>query len=92
MLDKKVYANGQVVYEKIGEQLTYFYKNGTLKAVGPFIENLMEGEWKFYRETGQLWQIGNFKTGKKNGSWIRYDRNDTIEYQETFELDKIIKK
>ncbi|MDI5898664.1 hypothetical protein [Flavobacterium yafengii] len=51
----------------------------------------MEGEWLFYRDTGQLWQIGNFKNSKKNGSFIRYDRNDQVEYQETFENDTIIK-
>ncbi|WP_410503714.1 hypothetical protein [Flavobacterium sp. GT3P67] len=35
----------------------------------------MEGEWLFNLETGQLWQIENFKNSKKNGSFIRYDRN-----------------
>jgi len=52
----------------------------------------MEGEWKFFRETEQLCQIGNFKNGKKNGVWIRYDKNDEIEYSENFDNDKIIKK
>jgi antitoxin component YwqK of YwqJK toxin-antitoxin module len=63
-----------------------------MKATGLFVDNKMEGEWKFYRETGQLWQIGNFKDGKKNGPWVRYDKNDQLEYQETFENDKFIKK
>jgi antitoxin component YwqK of YwqJK toxin-antitoxin module len=53
---------------------------------------MMEGEWIFYRETGQLWVIGNFKNSKKNGTWIRYDKNDKIEYQKTFENGKTIKK
>ena len=44
-----------------------FYANGQ-----------MEGKWIFYRETGQLWQLGNFKNHKKNGSWIRYDKNGKI--------------
>jgi antitoxin component YwqK of YwqJK toxin-antitoxin module len=52
----------------------------------------MEGEWIFYRETGQLWQIGNFKNSKKHGHWIRYDRNNQIEYNETFIDNKIVKK
>ena len=51
----------------------------------------MEGEWIFYRETGQLWQIANFENGKKHGRWIRYNKNDEIEYQETFENNKIVK-
>lgn len=51
----------------------------------------MEGEWKFYRETGQLWVVGNFKAGKKNGRWVRYDRNDKLESDESFVDDKKIK-
>jgi len=91
MLEKKHYANRQPVYEMIGDKLTYFYKNGKVKAQGLFSNDLMEGEWIFYRETGQLWQIANFKNGKKNGRWIRYNKNDKIEYQETFENNKIVK-
>lgn len=52
----------------------------------------MEGEWKFYRESGQLWQIGNVKNGQKHGSWIRYDKKDRLEYDETFADGKIVKK
>lgn len=91
MLDKKYYVNGQIAHELVGDLLTYFFKNGKVKAKGTFINGLMEEEWLFYRETGQLWQIGNFKNSKKNGSFIRYDRNDQAEYQETFENDKIIR-
>ncbi|MFV5684622.1 toxin-antitoxin system YwqK family antitoxin [Flavobacterium sp. GB2R13] len=92
MLDKKHYVNGQINHELVGDKLTYFFKNGKVKTKGTFINGLMEGEWLFYRETGQLWQIGNFKNSKKNVSIIRYNRNDHVEYQETFENDKIIKK
>jgi antitoxin component YwqK of YwqJK toxin-antitoxin module len=91
MFDKKYYANGQLTHELVGNKLTYFFKNGKVKAKGTFIDGLMEGEWLFYRETEQLWQIGNFKNGKKNGSFIRYYRNDQVEYQETFDNDKIIR-
>lgn len=51
----------------------------------------MEGEWKFYRATGQLWQIGNFKNSIKNGTFMRYDKNDQLEYQENFEDNKMVK-
>lgn len=92
MLGKKTYANGQKVYELSGIKLTYFFKNGTLKAEGAYENEMMEGEWKFYRETGQLWQIGNFKNNKKHGNWIRYNRDDEIEYQKTFNEGMIVKK
>jgi antitoxin component YwqK of YwqJK toxin-antitoxin module len=91
MKDNK-YANGQTISEQKGTQLTYFYKNGTLKAQGTFKNNLMEDQWIFYRETGELWQIGHFKNGQKHGNFIRYDRNDKLEYDENFDEGKIVKR
>ncbi len=91
MLSKKLYANGQKVYELSGDTLTYFYRNGKLRAEGLYVNSMMEGEWKFYRQTGQLWQVGNYNNGNKNGSFVRYDRHDMIEYDEIFENGVIVK-
>ncbi len=91
-MDKKQYANGQKTYEQRGDVLTYYLKDGKVKAEGISINGVMQGEWKFYRETGQLWQVGNFKDGQKHGSWIRYNKNDKLEYQEKFDKGKIVKK
>jgi len=49
---------------------------------------MMDGEWKFYRESGQLWQVANFKNNMKHGLWVRYDRNGKEEYREIFENNK----
>lgn len=92
MKDKGRYANGQIISEQKGDKLTYFFKDGKVKAEGKSIKGIMQGEWKFYRESGQLWQVGNLKDDKKNGSWIRYDKNGKLEYDETFSEGKIIKK
>lgn len=83
-LGKDTYVNGQKIYELKDNQLTFYYKDGKLKAQGPFENGMLQGKWTFYRATGQLWEIGHFKNDLKDGSWIRYDRNDTIEYNETF--------
>jgi len=92
MLDRKYYKNGQKVYDYGGSTLTYFYKSGVKKASRPFIDNRMEGEWMFWRETGQLWQIGNFRNNMKHGLWVRYDREGREEYREIFENNKPLKK
>lgn len=92
MLDKKTYANGQKVYELIDGKLSYFYKNGQLKAEGKYVDDQMEGQWKIYRENGQLWQVGNFLNNRKHGHWLRYDRSDKQEYSAYFKDDKLIKK
>lgn len=91
MINKKDYSNGQKVQELNGNKLTYFFKNGKVKAEGLLINDKMEGEWKFYRETGQLWQVGNFKNDMKNGTWLRYNKNNKLEYHETFKDNKIVK-
>lgn len=92
MTDEKKYSNGQLINKLNGNRMTWFFKNGSVKAEGILDNNMMEGEWKFYRETGQLWQIGNFKQNMKHGSFTRYDKNDCVEYQETFVENKIVKK
>lgn len=91
MMKNKEYSNGQKTFEQTREELTYFFKNGKIKAKGISINGIMEGEWKFYRETGQLWQVGNFQEGQKQGSWVRYDKKDKLEYQETFVNGKLVK-
>jgi antitoxin component YwqK of YwqJK toxin-antitoxin module len=62
-----------------------------MKAEGTFLNNQMEGEWRFYRESGQLCQIGNFQQGKKHGPWIRFNKDDQQEYNEEFKDGKLIK-
>ncbi len=86
MLDQENYANGQKVHEVVKSKLTCFFKTGKVKAEGRLENILMEGVWNFYRERGQLWQVGNFK----NGTWVRYDKNEQVAYQETFVDDKIV--
>ncbi len=92
MMKQKTYANGQKTYEQKGDVLTYFFKTGEIKAVGKSVNDSMQGEWKFYRESGQLWQVGNFKDNLKHGKWIRYDKEDRLEYEEYFENGKQVKK
>jgi antitoxin component YwqK of YwqJK toxin-antitoxin module len=92
MMDKEQYSNGQKTFEQKGDLLTYFFKDGKVKAKGISMNGVMQGEWKFFRETGQLWQVGNFMNGQKHGSWIRYDKKDNLEYQEKFKNGKLVKK
>lgn len=92
MMAKEVYTNGQRVFVLDGATLTYFFKNGVVKAKGPYINELMKGEWLFYRENGQLWQIGNFKDGQKHGIWKRFSKENKLEYEQEFTEGKQIKK
>ena len=86
---KKYYANGELAMQQKGNNLTYYYKDGKVRAKGKSIKGKMEGKWIFYRATGQLWEIGHFKNNQKHGAWIRYDRKDKVEYDEKFINGKI---
>jgi antitoxin component YwqK of YwqJK toxin-antitoxin module len=52
----------------------------------------MEGEWLFNRESGKLWQIGNFLNGEKHGLRIRYNDEGRIGYKAEFANNKLVKR
>jgi antitoxin component YwqK of YwqJK toxin-antitoxin module len=89
--DKK-YVNGQPVSVQNGDMLTYFFKTGIVRARGKNVGETMEGKWIFNRESGALWQVGNFLNGKKHGKWVRYGENSEVEYDADFEDGKLIRK
>lgn len=91
MQQEEFYANGQKVHELTGNRLVYYFKDGTVKAEGGFENGEMTGEWRFYRATGELWQVGHFRNNKKHGTFVRYDRSGQVEYYEEFEDDKKLK-
>lgn len=61
MMKNKTYSTGQKTHEQSGDLLTYYFKNGNKKAEGRFVRETIEGEWIFYRETGQLWHLAILK-------------------------------
>lgn len=85
----ETYVNGQIKQELAGETMTHYFKNGRIKAKGPYINGKMEGRWEFFRETGELWQTGELVSDVKHGEWVRYDRDGNEEYRETFTNGKI---
>ncbi len=92
MEQSKTYANGQPQQRMHGTTLTYFFKDGNVKAEGPVKENLMDGLWHFYRENGILQQVGNFKKGLKHGPWVEYDKIGSIVSETQFEEGEEISK
>jgi len=42
-------------------------------------DDRLNGEWKFYNESGKCIEIGNFKNDKKDGEWTYYFDNGQIE-------------
>jgi len=92
LLGKTHYVNGQRIWELNGNRLTFYFKSGTIKAEGLYENEKMQGDWKFYRENKQLWQTGQLQDDMKHGLWIRYGKDDKIEYEEFFIKGKAEKK
>lgn len=84
MQGKTHYANGQPAFRQDGDVLTYYFKTGLKKAEGRSVEGVMQGEWRFWRETGELWQIGHFRNGEKHGEWLRFARDGSVEKRAHF--------
>jgi antitoxin component YwqK of YwqJK toxin-antitoxin module len=56
-----------------------YYDDGTLKEVGTYIDNRVEGPIEMYHPNGQLKAKGTYKHWRKKvGLWIYYDTNGTL--------------
>ncbi len=91
MVEKKIFANGQKVYDLHDDYLTYYFKDGSIKAEGPYMRNKKEGEWKHYRKNGHMWKIGHYKKGLKHGNWQRLSPEGQVEADETYVNGKRVK-
>jgi len=59
--------------KKTGESLE-LYSNGVLKSFGKIKNDVMHGDWKWFRKNGVILRSGTFKAGKQVGVWITYDQ------------------
>lgn len=84
------YNNGQVITDQKGDILTYYHKNGAIKAQGKCVDGLFQGKWIFNKKEGYLWTEGHFKDNQKHGKWTRYTADGSVEKEETFEHGKKI--
>lgn len=91
MQGKTHYANGQPVFRQEGYTLTYYFKTGLKKAEGPSIDGVMQGAWRFWRDSGELWQVGHFRDGQKHGTWLRHARDGSVEMRAQFAHGKAVK-
>ncbi len=85
------YNNGQIISAQSGDTLTYYHKDGKIKAQGKCVDNIFQGKWIFNKKEGFLWQIGHFKDNKKHGKWARYKPDGSIEKEETFQDGKVVR-
>mgnify|MGYP003469906656 CR=1 FL=1 len=80
---QEYYKNGQIKQVTKEGTRTHYFENGKIKAIGSF-DGKMQGDWKFYRKSGELWQVGCLEHDLKNGEWIRYYQDGQVEKEVQF--------
>jgi len=55
-----------------------YYKNGSVKAQGKYLNNKREGEWIYFHENGSIALKKNFYNGVQVGEWIYYNPDGTL--------------
>ncbi len=67
------YAQNEIKIVKQGDlyKITYFHENGNIAQTG-FIDanKKMQGTWMSYSVTGEKKSTGEYKDGKKTGTWF----------------------
>lgn len=55
-----------------------YYKTGSIKAKGKYLNDKREGEWIFFHENGNIALKKNFSKGVQVGEWIYYNPDGTL--------------
>lgn len=66
-----------------------FYRDGTREYFGSFDAlGRRDGEWRYFYPNGQLWSLGHYQNGKKEGKKEVYWQDGTKRYEGQFKADQ----
>ena len=72
--DGKISGRGEVdEYGTKSGRWEFYYRSGTLKGTGEFVDGEMHGDWIWRRDDGTLMRTGGFVAGEQRGRWKTYD-------------------
>jgi antitoxin component YwqK of YwqJK toxin-antitoxin module len=54
------------------------YKDGSVKAKGAILNDVLTGYWEWYRKDGSKMRSGYFENGKQTGEWTTYDAQGKV--------------
>lgn len=54
------------------------HKDGSIKARGYVIDDVLTGYWAWFRKDGTKMRSGYFENGKQVGEWTTYDAKGTV--------------
>lgn len=54
------------------------YKDGSIRAKGETIDDVLTGYWEWFRKDGTIMRSGRFENGKQVGEWTTYDTQGKV--------------
>ena len=54
------------------------HKDGSIKAKGTTISDVLTGYWEWFRKDGTKMRSGYFENGKQTGEWTTYDARGNV--------------
>lgn len=85
-------ANVKVYLDEEGKPYTgtlvQNYSNGRTKCELNIVNGLIQGEVKFYYETGEMHEVGVYKDGMRQGTWMEYSKEGKVKGVAFFKDDK----
>ena len=66
---------------------TIYHENGHKASEGEFVDQLKNGEWRYYANTDTLITIENYSKGKRQGCWKTFSAETGVLLEETNYVD-----
>ena len=66
-MDRLFYQSGKIYCESCESKKEYFYEEGNLKTVEPYLEGRLHGEVRLFWPNGQLKRLCHFVKGARHG-------------------------
>ena len=63
---------------------TLYWKDGTAKAEGEYLNGVREGSWRFFRQDGSVEQEGEYREGDWHGRWRWFHLNGALHRDERY--------
>jgi antitoxin component YwqK of YwqJK toxin-antitoxin module len=54
------------------------HEDGTIKAKGHTVDDVLTGYWEWFRKDGTKMRSGHFDNGKQAGEWTTYDAQGKV--------------
>lgn len=100
ILNTQLFAQATFEINESGDTINYTDENGlkqgvwdvterNIRSYGTYVDDVMEGSWRYYYPRGFLSSLETYQNGKKNGVYIGIDRRGYITKEEFYVDDKL---